>query len=185
MTTTGSLPGQRLKPFSRRQRRIASLNIESTLLTELESSRTQFEVLGLEGQFLTLASNLASSRKFLVLDSKTALFFDSLKMGPRSWATLLRLGAHQRTQEKQFLTLVFCEKLANLWAKTFFIFFLFISFFLVNTSALCPWCLASNILALGPDRVCSRKVCPWPRGFLVSLSSSLVSSTPPLAVNHT
>ena len=57
---------------------------------------------------------------------------------------------------------------------------------------LCPWslALASSVPVLGLERFCPRKGCPWPwpwpRIFFVSLAlalaSSLVSSTPPLAV---
>ena len=51
---------------------------------------------------------------------------------------------------------------------------------------LCPLslALASSIPVLGLESVCPRKGCPWPRIFFVSLAlaSSLVSSTPPLAV---
>ena len=71
--------------------------------------------------------------------------------------------------------------------KTFFFFF-----FLESTCALCPWslALASSIPVLGLENVCPRKGCPWPwpwpRIFFVSLAlalaSSLVSSTPPLAL---
>ena len=53
---------------------------------------------------------------------------------------------------------------------------------------LCPWSLASSIPVLGLESVCPRKGCPWPLPwpgiFFVSLTlaSSLLSSTPPLAI---
>ena len=41
--------------------------------------------------------------------------------GPRSWAMLFCLGTRQRTcKKKKILTIEFCGKVANLWAKTFF-----------------------------------------------------------------
>ena len=42
-------------------------------------------------------------------------------------------------------------------------------FFYESSFALCPW-------SFGIERVCPRKVCPWPRIFFVS-------STPPLVVS--
>ena len=54
-----------------------------------------------------------------------------------------------------------------------------------NTSALCPWSLASSILVLGLDWFCPRKVGPCPRIFFMflALASSIVSSTPNLLSN--
>ena len=54
------------------------------------------------------------------------------------------------------------------------------TFFFWRTLA--PVSLALSIPVLGLERFCSRKGCPWPRLFFVSLTlaSSLVSSTPPL-----
>ena len=64
-----------------------------------------------------------------------------------SWST-------QENLQKQFLTREHCGKFVNLWAKTFFVFVLFlrlpevcgklanilsVDLFLENTSALCPW----------------------------------------------
>ena len=56
-----------------------------------------------------------------------------------------------------------------------------------NLENLCPWCLASIIPVLGLERVCSRKVGPWPwsRNFFESLAltSKVVPLTTPL--HHT
>ena len=54
-------------------------------------------------------------------------------------------------------------------------------FFLESACVLWFLALASSIPVLGLESVCPRKGCPWPRIFFVSLASSLVSSTPPLA----
>ena len=62
-------------------------------------------------------------------------------------------------------------------------------FFVGEHLRLCPWflTLASSISVLGLERFCPRKGCTWPRIVFVSLAlaSSLVSSTPPLAITHT
>ena len=69
------------------------------------------------------------------------------------------------------------------WLKTFLK-----TFFFGEHLRLCPWSLAltSSISVLGLERVCLGKGCPWPwpRIFFVflALASSLVSSTPPLAI---
>ena len=105
---------------------------------------------------------------------KTAVFFDSLNM--------------DQDHDFFFLRLKFHGKFAIFCAKTFFLIFgerlkfRRTFFFLESTCALCPWSLASTIPVLGLERVCSRKVGPWPRNFFVSFASSLVSSTPPLTV---
>ena len=61
-------------------------------------------------------------------------------------------------------------------------------FFFGEHLRLCPrsLALASSIPVLGLERFCPRKGCPWPRIFFVSLAlaSSLVSSTPPLVLQH-
>ena len=87
---------------------------------------------------------------------------------------------------------IFVEIAWKIFVKTFFFFGdrlknfcedLFF-FFLGEHLRLCPWSLASSIPVLGLESVCPQKGCPWPRIFFVSLAlaSSLVSSTPPLAV---
>ena len=48
-------------------------------MSEVESSRTHFEVLGLEGQAFGLGLEAPSPRKLPVLGSRTALFFELLK----------------------------------------------------------------------------------------------------------
>ena len=53
-----------------------------------------------------------------------------------------------------------------------------------NLEILCPLSLASTIPVLGLERVCPRKVgpWPWPRIFFESLASKVVSATPPLVI---
>ena len=139
----------------------------------MESSRTDFEVLG-------LGLEASSPRKL-------AWFFGMLKF----------CGALEKFFGKRFLV----EIAWKIFVKTFFFFFFFFFgdrlknfcedlffFFFESTCALCPWslALASSIPVLGLESVCPRKGCPWPwpwpRIFFVSLAlaSSLVSSTPPL-----
>ena len=48
-----------------------------------------------------------------------------------------------------------------------------------------PWSLASTVPVRGLERVCPRKVCPWPRIFFESLASKVVSSTPPTGYEYT
>ena len=125
---------------------------------EVESSRTDFEVLGLglEGQVLGLGLGLEAS-------SPRKLACPRLEDSTNFW----KVKILWRSLEK------------FLWRPFFF-------FFLESTCALCPWslALASSIPVLGLESVCPRKGCPWPwpwpRIFFVSLASSLVFSTPPL-----
>ena len=145
----------------------------------VESLRpTQFEVLGfgLKGQVVGRGLETCKSSKMPCLRlSKTALFFDLLKMGQghnrfcfSSWNTP---ETTRNAYETLFLenARIFAKNLRFVCAKTF----------LVNTCALCPWSLSFPVRGL--DGVCPRKVgpWPWPRFFLL-LALSLVSSTPPL-----
>ena len=56
-----------------------------------------------------------------------------------------------------------------------------------NLGKLCPQSLASTVSVLGLEKVCPRKVSPWPRIFFFfeSLASNVVSSTPPLVKSNT
>ena len=151
----------------------------------MESTSTQFEVLGLEACKFSklLCPRLEGSTIFWLVDH-----------GPRSWSILFRLEERQRGCKKIFEDIVFPgkrlkfpENLRKFEAKTFFFLlenvwvFQKISvvwewwpFFLEITFALCPWPregLPSVGLSLASD-------------FLVSLTlaSSLESSTPPLLI---
>ena len=124
--------------------------------TEVESSRTDFEVLGLglEGQVLGLG---LESSKIGLSSARGQHYFLNC------WNIAERL--------KNFLENVFLWRSLEkfLWRPFFFFF----------------WrALALVSLVLGLESVCPRKGCPWPwpRIFFVSLAlaSSLVSSTPPL-----
>ena len=72
-------------------------------------------------------------------------------------------------------TLEFCGRFVNFLSEDLF----FGEHFRVVSLA-----LASSIPVPGPERVCRRKVCPWPRIFFASLASSLVSSTPTLLCSY-
>ena len=126
---------------------------------EVESSRTHFEVLGLglEGQVLGLEAS--SPQNWPVLGSRTALFFELLKV----------CGALETFFGKRF----FVEIAWKIFVKTFFF---------GKHLRLCPWpwpraflSLASRVSVLG------EAVLDLGLGFFfVSLASSLVFSTPPL-----
>ena len=126
---------------------------------EVESSRTDFEVLGL-GLEASSPRKLACPR----LEDSTIFWF--VKILWSAW--------------KIFWKKFFCrDRLKNFCEDLFFIF--------GEHLCLCPWSLASSIPVLGLESVCPRKGCPWPwpRIFFVSLAlaSSLVSSTPPLLMS--
>ena len=161
----------------------------------MESSRTHFQVLGLEGQVLGLKSS--SPRKLPVLGStRTALVFEFLKI-----CTVLKIyffscfffGKHL----KKFLRIFFWSS-PKIFLKNFYFIYLFILFFIFWRTV----ALESLLLGLGLERFC-----PWPRKGLSSeelslaltldffciygccsrhmslvLTSSLMSSTTPLAV---
>ena len=112
-------------------------------------------------KYLALASRPQVLENWLVLGSRTAVFFELLKF----------CGA----LEKIFGKRLFCgDRLKNFCEDLFF--------FFGEHLGWCPWSLASSIPVLGLESVCPRKGCPWPWIFFVSLAlaSSLVSSTPPL-----
>ena len=160
-----------------------------TSLASRTSSRTDFEVLGLglEGQVLGLGLGLeASSPRKLAcprLEDSTALWNVKILWSAWKifWKTFFSGDRLKNFCEDLFF---FLEIAWKIFVKTFFF------FFLESTCALCPWslALASSIPVLGLESVCPRKGCPWPwpwpRIFFVflALASSLVSSTPPLAM---
>ena len=79
---------------------------------------------------------------------------------------------------KNFLEKFFCGDRWKNFCEDLFL------FFFGEHLRLCPWSLASSIPVLGLESACSRKGCPWPWIFFVSLAlaSSLVSSIPPLVI---
>ena len=114
---------------------------------------------------LALASRPQVLKNWPVIGSRTALFFELLKVC--------------RALEKYFGKVFLWRSLENFCEDLFFF---------GEHLRLCLWslalALASSIPVLGLESVCPRKGCPWPwpRIFFVSLAlaSSLVSSTPPL-----
>ena len=127
---------------------------EALWFPEVESSRTQFDVLDL-GREACKSSKMPCPR----LEGST-IFWLAENL-PRSWALL----EHAR-------------ELANFRAKIFFLYadrpnfaenlrlFERRPFFYESSFALCFW-------FFGIDRVCPRKVCPWPRIFLCSWPRAL------------
>ena len=164
------------------------MSTSTQYLTEVESSRTHFEVLGLglEGQVLGLGLEASSPRKLACPRLEDSTIFWNVKILWSAWKIFWK-------------TFFSGDRLKNFCEDLFFFFFWrspekflwrpFFFFFLESTCTLCPWslALASSIPVLGLESVCPRKGCPWPwpRIFFVSLAlaSSLVSSTPPLVFN--
>ena len=139
-------------------------------LSEVESSRTSLasrtdiEVLGLEGQVLGLGLENSSPRKLACPRLEDSTIFWIVKTLWSVWKFIWKtFFCGDRLKN-------FCEDL----------------FFFGEHLRLCPWSLASSIPVLGLESVCPRKGCPWPGIFFVSLAlaSSLVSSTPPLEIVH-
>ena len=149
-----------------------------TSLASRTSSRTHFEVLGLEGQVLGsgLGLEAPSPRKLACprLEDSTSFWIVKILWSACKifWKTFFCRDRLQNFCEDLF----FFEIAWKIFVKTFF--------FFGEHLRLCPWSLASSIPVLGLESVCPRKGCPWPwpRIFFVSLAlaSSLVSSTPPL-----
>ena len=161
---------------------MAEVESSRTSFASRTSSRTDFEVLGLEGQVLGLGLEASSPRKLACPRLEDSTNFWNVKILWSAWKIFWKtFFSGDRLKN-------FCEDLFFFWdrLKTFCedIFF----FFLESTCALCPWslALASSIPVLGLESVCPRKGCPWPwpRIYFVSLASSLVSSTPPLINGH-
>ena len=107
------------------------------------SPRIQFVVLGLKAQVLALASKPASAPKCTILGSRTAQFFDSLKMGQGQYHFYSSCWSIPETLPK--------------FMKTFFFGDHFKILFCV---------LALRISVLGLESVCQREVGLWPRIFL-------------------
>ena len=110
----------------------------------MESSRIQFEVLGLEGQDLGLGLEACKSLKMPCSRLEDSTIFWLVENGPRSWPILFRLRERQRACEKNFEGSFFFEKLDYLELRPFF----FGDHFRV----------VSLVLSLGLE--CSY---PWPR----------------------
>ena len=130
-----------------------------TFLASKTSSRTDFEVLGLEA---------SSPRKLPCPRLEDSTIFERLKFRWKTPETLrkickdLFLVFSSRDRLKKIFEDLFCRKK------------IFEDLFFWRTLA-----SVSLVLGLGLERVC-----PWPRNFFVSLAlaSSLLSSTPPLAL---
>ena len=143
----------------------AGVESSRTSLALRTSLRTHFEVLGLglEGQVLGVGLEASSSQKLTCPRLEDSTIFLIVKILWSAW--------------KIFWKTFFCgDRLKNFCEDLFL---------LESTCpfVLGPWpwpraflSLASSIPVLGLESVCSRKGCPWPRIFFVSLASSLVSS---------
>ena len=142
----------------------------------MESSRTHFEVLGLEGQVLGLGLEASSPRKLACPRLEDSTIFWIVKILWSAWKIFWKTFFHGDRLKNFCEDLLFLEIIWKIFVKTFF--------FFGEHLRLCPWslALASSIPVLGLESVCPQKGCPWPRIFFVSLAlaSSLVSSTPPL-----
>ena len=120
---------------------------------DVESSRTHFEVLNLEGQVFGLG--LEASPQVLencpVLGSRTALFFEPLKFCWKTPETLRKIC------EDLFFVLLNCISREKFVEDLFF------------WRTLAPVSLASSTPVLGLERVFPRKGCSWawPRIFCV------------------
>ena len=109
--------------------------------------------------FYVLAWKPASPRKCPIFGSRTALFFDLLKIcqgHEHCWSTPENLRIFERRSFFYGDRPNFAENLRLFEPRPFFY---------ESSSALCPW-------SFGIERVCPRKVCPWPRIFLCALDST-------------
>ena len=145
----------------------------------MESSRTHFEVLGLEGQVLGLGLEALSPRKLACPRLEDSSIFWNVKILWSAWKIFWKTffsGDRMKNFWEDLFFFFFWDRLKNFCEDVFFFFFFWRALALVS--------LASSIPVLGLESVCPRKGCPWPwpRIFFVSLAlaSSLVSSTPPL-----
>ena len=126
-----------------------------SLFAKVESSRTKFKVfgLGLEGRVLGLGLEDCKSSKMPVLGSRTALFFDLLKMGQGHDQFCFVLKNARELTKKFLKTFVFLEN-ARIFQKIckFYmrkdLFLFFGDHFFVR----------SLVLGLGLEHSC-----PWPR----------------------
>ena len=117
----------------------AEVESSRTCLASRMSSRTHFEVLGLEGQVLGLGLEASSPRKLACPRLEDSTIFLIVKILWSAW---------------------------KIFWKTFFLWrslenFLWRPFFFWRALALVS--LASSIPVLGLESVCPRKGCPWPR----------------------
>ena len=132
-------------------------------LASMTSSRTHFEVLGLEGQVLGLGLEASSPRKLASPRLEDSTIFWIVKILWSAW--------------KLFWKKFFCgDRLKNFCEDLFFFFWralALVSLVLgLGLEHSCPWpreCLSSERLSLALDFFVS-----------LALASSLVSSTPPL-----
>ena len=145
-----------------------------TSLASRTSSRTHFEILD-----LGLGLEASSPRKLACPRLKDSTIFRIVKILWSAWKIFWKTFFWGDRKKNFCEDLFFFEIAWKIFVKTFFF---------GEHLRLCPWslALASSIPALGLERVCPRKGCPWPwpRIFFVSLAlasaSSLVFSTPPL-----
>ena len=142
-------------------------------------SRTQFKVLGLEGQVLGLGLEACKSSKMpcpRLVESTIFWFVDN---GPRSWRLFFRVKTRQRPCGKFLKTFFSCfflrerlnfaknlrffelrHFLENAWISwKIYDFFREDFFFFWRTLARC-------VFSLGLEHSCPRKVGSWPRIFL-------------------
>ena len=110
-------------------------------------------------KFLALASKSQVLENCPVFGSRTALFFEPLQF---YWK---RQKPRWKFAKSFFASLIWRSPAKNFRRPFFW-----------GGSTLLPLSLtlASSVPVLGLERVCSRKSCPWPRFFFVSLASSLV-----------
>ena len=170
--------GSASRPPSMMHFSYTSLLTHVSQFAEVESSRTRFDVLGLEGRSKVKA--VASKPQLLkncpVLGLRRALFFELLKFC--------------EAPEKFFWKTVSSGNRLTIFLKIFFLesscaCALILGLGLEHS---CPWSREGLSLALAWDFF----LCPWPVFvsfflffcvlFFVSLASSLVSSTPPLPI---
>ena len=119
---------------------------EALWFPEVESSRTQFNVL-----CLGLKACKSSKMPCLWLEDSTVFWLaENLR---RSWALLEHARELANFQAKIFFFMEIAQILRKICD------FLSQDLFYESSSALCPW-------SFGIERVCPRKVCPWPRIFL-------------------
>ena len=136
------------------------------------ASRTHFEVLGFEAYKF---SKMPCARP------RITLFFDLLKMG--CGYDLFFFFARNIAENLRFFARRLFLKNASKFAENLRFFAQRLFFSLESTFAWCSWSLASSILVLGLEKVCPRKVGPWPQIFFVSLALSFECSTPLLIVS--
>ena len=164
-----------------------------TSLASRTSSRTHFEVLGLEGQVLGLGLKASSPRKLVCPRLEDSTIFWIVKILWSAWKIFWKTFfcgdcLKNFCEDLFFLFFFFGDRLKNFWEDLFFFWRALALVSLVLGLGLehsCPWpreCLSSErlSLALASDFFC---VLGLGLGFFfvsLALASSLVSSTPPL-----